>query len=67
MRQIWQMQLNFIEALLNNRIVKKMYEQPHAEMINANLHCMLGNESGEGEGASLDVEFEESAEKKVEE
>lgn len=44
-----------------------MYEQPQAEMINANLHCMLGNESGEGEGASLDVEFEESAEKKHEE
>ncbi len=40
---------------------KKIYEHPQVELIEANSHCMLGNESGIGEGASLDAKFEEES------
>ena len=38
---------------------KKVYNQPRVVLVQLNTYCMLGNQSGEGEGASLDLKFEE--------
>ncbi|MBO5613326.1 MAG: hypothetical protein J5905_02330 [Prevotella sp.] len=41
---------------------KKVYNQPRVVLVQLNTYCMLGNQSGEGEGASLDLKFEEETE-----
>lgn len=38
---------------------KKTYSNPQVKVISIKFNCMLGNQSGEGTGDSLDVKFEE--------
>ena len=43
-------------------MMKKDYVCPDAKVVKIDSYCMLGNESGEGEGASLDLDFDETPE-----
>lgn len=45
------------------KLQKNVYVQPKVNVIEIDSRCMLGNESGQGTGASLDVEFSDDFEK----